>query len=69
MYNNLKGNLTIEDRIKKLEENIAIDVNMAEECGWAAYLPYIKDNVNELSILKKAKKIRDKRKNLEIEEI
>ena len=64
-YNIMKGPMTIENRINKLEENICIDVNMAEESGWAAYLPYIKDNVNELTVLKKALKIRDKRKNIE----
>lgn len=67
-YNIMKGPMSIEDRINKLEENICIDVNMAEDCGWAAYLPYIKDNVNELTVLKKALKIRNKRKNIENDE-
>lgn len=56
--------ITVDERIDDLEKDIIINLNMAEDYSFRQYYPYIKLEVEELTILKKAKKIREKRKNL-----
>lgn len=54
--------MKVEDRIKEVENNIIINLNMAEEESFARYYPYIKQYVEELQILKRAKRIRNSSK-------
>lgn len=55
---------TVDDKIGQLRENIAFNLNMAELEGFSQYYPYIKSDVEQLTILTKAKKIRDRKADI-----
>lgn len=50
--------MTIEERIKEVEKEIALTVNRAEEEGFAKHYPYIKQYVDMLKALKEACRIK-----------
>lgn len=56
--------LTVDEKITQLKENIIINLNMAEAEGFTKYYPYIKQDVEMLQILRKAKKLRDKQADI-----
>lgn len=60
--------MTIEDRIKEVEKEIALTVNRAEQEGFAKYCPYIKQYVDMLKALKEACRIRYKLSSLDVED-
>lgn len=60
--------MTIEDRIKEVEKEIALNVNKAEEEGFAKYYPYIKQYVDMLKALKEACRIRYKLSSLDVKD-
>ena len=51
---------TVEDKIQQLKEGIIFNLNMAELEGFAKYYSYIKSDVEALTVLTKAKRIRDR---------
>ena len=63
MYRPLEK-LTVDEKITQLKEDIIINLNMAEEEGFVKYYPYIKQDVEMLQILRKAKKLRDKQADI-----
>ena len=60
--------MTIEDRIKQVEKEIALNVNKAEEEGFAKYYPYIKQYVDMVKVLKEANRIRYRLSPLNVED-
>lgn len=56
--------LTVDEKIAQLKEDIIINLNMAEDEGFTKYYPYIKQDVEMLQILRKAKKLRDKQADI-----
>lgn len=50
--------MKVDERINKLERDIAIYLLEAEEISFTRYYPYLKQAYDELKVLKKAKKIR-----------
>lgn len=55
--------MKVEERIHQLEQDLVIDLNMAEEYSFTQYVPYIKQNYLELSALKTAQYLREKYKD------
>ena len=55
--------MKVEERIHQLEQDLVIDLNMAEEYSFTQYVPYIKQNYLELSALKTAQYLREKHKD------
>ena len=55
---------TVDEKIEQLKENIIINLNMAEAEGFTKYYPYIKQDVEMLQMLRKAKKVRDKKADI-----
>lgn len=55
--------MTVEEKIHQLEQNLVIDLNMAEQYSFTQYIPYIKQNYLELSALKTAQYLREKHKD------
>lgn len=51
---------TVEDKIQQLKEGIIFNLNLAELEGFSKYYPYIKSDVEALTVLTKAKRIRDR---------
>ena len=60
--------MTIEERIKQVEKEIALNVNKAEEEGFAKYYPYIKQYVDMLKALKVACGIKYRLSPLNVED-
>ena len=60
--------MTIEERIKQVEKEIALNVNKAEEEGFAKYYPYIKQYVDMLKVLKEANRVRYRLSPLNVED-
>ena len=60
--------MTIEERIKQVEKEIALNVNKAEQEGFAKYYPYIKQYVDMLKVLKEANRIRYRLSPLNVED-
>lgn len=60
--------MTIEERIKEVEKELAFTVNKAEQEGFAKYYPYIKQYVEMLKALKEASRIRHKLSSLDFED-
>ena len=60
--------MTIEDRIKEVEKEIALNVNKAEEEGFAKYYPYIKQYVDMMKVLREANRVRYRLSPLNVED-
>ena len=60
--------MTIEDRIKEVEKEIALTVNRAEEEGFAKYYPYIKQYVDMWKALKEACRIKYRLSPLDVKD-
>lgn len=60
--------MTIEDRIKEVEKEIVININSAEEFGFAKYYPYIKEYTEMLRILKAANRVKTRNSELNSED-
>ena len=60
--------MTIAERIKQVEKEIALNVNKAEEEGFAKYYPYIKQYVDMLKVLKEANRVRYRLSPLNVED-
>ena len=60
--------MTIEERIKQVEKEIALNVNKAEQEGFAKYYPYIKQYVDMSKVLKEANRIKYRLSPLNVED-
>lgn len=51
--------ITVGDKILSLKQNIIRNLNRAEDEGFIRYYAFIKQDIEMLNVLRKAKKIRD----------
>ena len=61
--------MKVEERINKLEKDLAVYLLEAEEISFTRYYPFMKQAYDELKVLKYAKKTRSKLSNIEVDEL